>query len=75
MLFFLTFYKPKNPEKKLSQFPQKYKVFSTLIIINVSWAADQHIRMISEDCDNEDWSDYIENSALHHKSKLHFKIN
>ncbi len=35
------------------QFPQKYEaaqLFSTLIIIrNVSWAATQHIRMISED--------------------------
>ncbi len=34
-------------------FPQKYKaaqLFSTLIIIrNVSWTANQHIRMISED--------------------------
>ncbi len=50
MLFFLTFYKPKNPEKNVSRFPQKYKLLSTLIIIiNASWAADQRIRMISED--------------------------
>ncbi len=32
-------------------------MFSTLIIIrNLSWAANQHIRMISEgSCDTEDW--------------------
>ncbi len=52
MLFFWTFYSSKNPGKKIYQFPQKYEaaqLFSTLIIINVSWAANQHIRMISED--------------------------
>ncbi len=36
-----------------------------LIIRNVSWAANQHIRKISEgSCDTEDWSDDAENSAL-----------
>ncbi len=41
-------------------------LFSTLIIItNVSIAANQHIRMISEgSCDTEDWSNDAENSAL-----------
>ncbi len=35
----------------------------------------QHIRMISEgSCDTEDWSNDAENSALHHRNKLHFKI-
>ncbi len=30
--------------------------------------------MISEgSCDTEDWSNDAENSALHHRSKLHFK--
>ncbi len=39
--------------------------FPTLIIINVSWAANQHIRNISEgSCDTEDWSNDAENSAL-----------
>ncbi len=42
-------------------FHKKYKaaqLFSTLIIIrNVSWAANQHIRIISEgSCDTENWS-------------------
>ncbi len=40
-------------KNRLVGFPQKYwaaQLFSTLIIIrNVSWAANQHIRMISED--------------------------
>ncbi len=31
--------------------------------------------MISEgSCDTEDWSNDVENSALHHGYKLHFKI-
>ncbi len=39
--------------KKVSRFPQKYEatqLFSTLMIFrNVSWAVNQHIRLISED--------------------------
>ncbi len=35
----------------------------------------EHIRMISEgSCDTEDWSNDAENSALHHRNKLHLKI-
>ncbi len=54
--------------EKNDQFPQKYEaaqLFSTLIIIwNIYWAANQHIRMISEgSCDTEDWSNDDENSA------------
>ncbi len=31
--------------------------------------------MISErSCDTEDWSNDAENSTLHHRNKLHFKI-
>ncbi len=38
-------------------------------------AANQNIRMISEgSCDTEDWSNDAENSALHHRNILHFKI-
>jgi len=39
-------------------------VFSRLIII----------RNIGGSCDTEDWSNDAENSALHHRNKLHFKI-
>jgi len=36
-----------------------------IILRNVSGAANQHIRMISEgSCDTEDWSNDAENSAL-----------
>ncbi len=43
---------------------------------NISEAANQDIRMISEgSCDTEDWSNDAENSALHHRNKLHFKID
>ncbi len=66
MLLFWTL--SKNPEKNASLLSQKYEaaqLYSTLIIIgNVSWAANHHIRIISEgSCDTEDWSNYVENSA------------
>ncbi len=61
----------KNPEKC-----EAAQLCSTLIIIrNVSWAVNQRIRMISVgSCDTEDWSNDAENSALHHRNKLHSKI-
>ncbi len=45
---------------------KQHNCFSALIIIrNVSWAANLHIRMISEgSCDTEDWSNDAENTAL-----------
>ncbi len=50
------------------QFPQilcSTAVFNIDINKNVSWAANQHIRMISEgSCDTEDWRNDAENSAL-----------
>ncbi len=69
MLIFWTFYLPKNPENCIKKFLQKYEaaqLFSTLILMsNIPWAANQHIRMISEgSCDTEDWSNDAENSAL-----------
>ncbi len=51
------------------------QLFSTLIRRNVSWAANQHIRLISEEsCDTDDWSNDAENSAWHHRNKCKFKI-
>ncbi len=54
-------------------YTQKYEaaqLFSTLIIIgNVSWAANHHFRIISED-----WSNDAENSDFHHRNKLYFNI-
>ncbi len=52
------------------------QVFSTvIIIINIYWAANQHIIMISEgSCDTEDLSNDAENTVLHHRNKLHFKM-
>ncbi len=51
----------KNPEKMHAA-----KLFSALIIkINISWAPNQYIRMISEgSCDTEDWSNNAEDSVL-----------
>ncbi len=52
----------------------KQKKFSALIIlINVSRAANQHIKIISgESCNTEDWSNDAENSALHHRNRSEF---
>ncbi len=33
---------------------------------------EQHIIMISEDHVTEDWSNDAENTAAHHRNKLHF---
>jgi len=74
MLFFWTFYLLKNPEKWVTVSTEFEQVFLTLVTIrNVSWAANHHIRMISEgSCDTEDWSNNAENSALHHMNKFDF---
>ncbi len=44
------------------------KVVEILLVeisINVSWASNHHIRIISEEsCDTEDWRNDAENSAL-----------
>ncbi len=46
-----------------------------MLMLRNSIAIYHHIRMISEgSCDTEDWSNDAENSALHHRNKLHFKI-
>ncbi len=57
------------------------KLFSTMVFNidllkrNVSWTANQYIRMISEgSCDTEDWSDDAENSALLSYTKKYFII-
>ncbi len=39
--------------------------FQLILMRDVSWAENQHIRIISEgSCDTEDWRNYAENSAL-----------
>jgi len=59
-------------------FQEKYEapqLFSTLIIRNISRAANHHIRVISEgSCDTEEWSKDAENSALITEKKIHFTI-
>ncbi len=78
---FWTFYSLKNPEQKCITVSTKILSSTivnnkTLIIIrNVSWAANQYIRLISEgSCDTEDWSNDAENSTFHHRNKLLFII-
>jgi len=45
--------------------------YPLIIIINVSWSSDLHIKVICEgSCDTEDWS----NDAENHRNKLHFTI-
>jgi len=46
-----------------------------IMIIIVSWAANHQIKMISEgSCNIADWTNDAENSALHHSTKLLFKL-
>ncbi len=71
MLFFLTVYYIMV----LTKIWNKTTIFNIDNIRNVSCAANQNIRMISEgSCDTEDWSNDAENSAAHHRNKLHFDI-
>ncbi len=52
-------------------------VSTILMKINVSWASNQHIRMISEwSCDTEYWSNDCWKlcELCHHSNILHFKI-
>ncbi len=59
-----------NPEKNVSYIIIIFLQLSSttdfnIITRNVSWAANQYIRVISEAlCDTEDWSNDAENSAL-----------
>ncbi len=65
MLFFLTFLFIKESWKSIS-FHKNYaaELFSTLvIIINIYWAANQHITDFWRSCDTEDWSNDAENTA------------
>ncbi len=71
--FFFFFYKLKllfitdalNVIEKLQQKYIATHLFSTLVIRHISWAANQHIIMISEgSCDTEDWSNDAGNAAL-----------
>ncbi len=71
MQLFCKFYSSKTPQKN----PQKYKatqLFSMLIIIrNVSWAPNQHIKMISE-ASHDTGVIAAENSALPTKEGITF---
>ncbi len=63
MLFFLTFCSLKNPEKKKNH--RFHKILSSTTVFNIdkkkSWAANQHIKMISEGSrDTDDWSNDAE---------------
>ncbi len=58
--------------QKIWWFHKKYQAAQLFLFF---LAANQHIRMISEGSrDTEDWSNDAENSALHHRNKLYFKI-
>ncbi len=64
----------KTPEKVYHCFHKSIKYKLLIMIRNVSWAANQWIRMISEGaCETEDWSNDAVNSALHHRKKYILK--
>ncbi len=77
MLLFWTFYNYKilKKVKTATKILSSTTVFTIDNKKKVSWGADQHTRMIYEgSCDTEDWSNNAENSDLHHRNKLQFKI-
>ncbi len=80
MLYFSNLFSTENPQTNCIMVSKKYEVsqlFLSLKImkINAFWAANQYIKMISEgSCDAEDWNNDAENSALHHRNKLYFKM-
>ncbi len=47
---------------------------NVLILRNIYWAANEHIRVISEDHVTLETGLIAEKAALHHSNKLHFKI-
>ncbi len=50
--------------------------FVKLVIRNVSWAAYQHIRIISEEsCDTEDWSKLLKIKVFHDAIEEPFCLN
>ncbi len=52
---------------QISQKLKAAQLFSTLIIKNVSWAPNWHIRLFSEgSCDTEDWSNASELSGINY---------
>jgi len=55
-----------HPEKKYHRF-QKY-IKQHLTVSNID------IRLSEGSCDTEDWSSNTENSVLHYRDKLYFKI-
>ncbi len=57
------------------QKPQLLILIIRVIIKSKNWAPNQNIGMISKgSCDIEDLSNDAENSAFHHRNKLHFKM-
>ncbi len=61
------FYIHQRILKKYQDFHKnlKHRFFQLILMRDVSWAENQHIRIIFEgSCDTEDWRNYAENSAL-----------
>ncbi len=68
-IFLYTLYSSKNPEKII---PGNKKILSSTTVSKID---NKHIRMISEEsCDTEDRSNGVQNSALHHRNTLYFKV-
>ncbi len=71
------FKNPKNPKC----ITVSTKMFSSTTVFDMSknkteifLNTNQYVSMISEgSCDTDDWSNDAENSALHHRNKLHLK--
>jgi len=61
---------------KCCSFELSIHKISNFDIDNISWAANQRIRMISEaSCDTEGWSNEAGSSTWHQRKKLQFTID
>ncbi len=62
--------------KKVSWFKKILSSTIVLIIQNIYWTPNQHIRMIAWSCDTEDWSNSCWNFIIicHHTNKLHLLV-
>ncbi len=68
MLFYWTLSSLKNPEKKCTTVSTK-KTLSSTTVFTIEY---QHIRVISDGCDTEDWSNDAETSALASQESITF---
>ncbi len=69
MLFYWILSSLKNPEKTMYHGFYKKNILSSTTVFTIEY---QHIRVISDGCDTEDWSNDAETSALPSQESITF---